>query len=284
MGWSLERVHSLDWIKNPDAEIARLEAVLHRALFLDAGQITDSASPVPVLDALFVDTENFQGEASQGRASLETTQPNGFDFQFVPSEDEAPGESVAGTERPQVPESREYRAVELPIQGWQDGFHALSSQSPALLHALWCVAEVEAPLHFDALVFRVARAWGFGRAGELVAGKIHLALQHHPALELRGSFVWKRGQNAAPFRVPLPGNAPRPIEQISPEEIADAMLFSVREAVGLERDDLVRQTARTLGFSRTGAQITASIQRVLETLLRANTLCERAGAIGMGER
>lgn len=287
MGWNLESVQSLDWIKNPDAEIARLEAVLQRALAPAVGQTADLSTPVPLLDALPDDTENLLGEVSFEELPSDsfptTTQPNGFDFQFASLEDEAPVESVAVTDGPnQVPESREYRAVELPMLGWQDGFHTLSPQSPTLLHALWCVAEVEAPLHFDALVFKVARAWGFGRAGELVASKIHLALQHYLALELRGAFVWKRGQSAAPFRVPPPGNAPRSIEQIAPEEIADAMLYCVREAVGLERDDLVRQTARTLGFSRTGAQITASLQRVLETLLRENKLCERAGAIGIG--
>lgn len=260
MGWKLERVWSLDWLKNPAAELERLENSLAAAL-------QNESSPLPEVS---IPEEIDFSENVEALVELESALSEPAP---LPSPEKKPAKTAKKT----------YKSVDLGYLGWQEEFRELNAHSPKLHQAMLKVAETEAPIHRDALILKVARAWDFGRAGAQVASKIEAALRTHQSLEMRGHFVWNAGQTEAPFRVPKPYESPRPIEQIAPEEIGDAMLFCVNQAIGLERDDLIRQTAKTLGFNRTGAQINATVGAVLQSLLQKGELSERAGAIGAGD-
>ena len=385
LGWNLERVWSLDWLKNPDGEIARLKAALNAALnapdeeteiaAIESAALEQSAPeseptliameiPAPSIaapafapfaalegddddDSPFagvalewaatdlgatqaVELHGFSGGAfdaetgssevgsseagsseavSSEAVSSKTVSSAGVSPEAVSSEavssagvspetrsreavsSEAVSSEVAwleaelseGVSPDAEPETRVYQAVELGHLGWQEDFREMGPSSPALRAAIWRVAEQEAPLRLEALQSKIARAWDFRRVGDVVGATISLAVQGDGRLELRGAWVWKSGQSEAPFRAPAPGEAARPIEWVCPAEIADAALFCVRAAIGLERDELVRQTAKVLGYNRVGAQVNILVSAVVAELLERGQLIERAGAIGLGE-
>ena len=131
------------------------------------------------------------------------------------------------------------------------------------------LVNLEAPIHIDYAIRRVAEAWGISRLGHRVVAAGRQAIQQavrRKAVEVRGDFLWKPGQALTHVRVPDPGDPAtrREINEIAPEEIDLALARLSEASAGLDADQIVSQVARVLGFERTGGRI----QNAIGTRLR----------------
>jgi len=79
-----------------------------------------------------------------------------------------------------------------------------------------------------------------------------------------------RAQPATAFPTrPMDDASPRAIEEIAIEEVAEAAFLCLQKEFSLSHDDLVTQTARLLGYSRTSDRIRHRVQHAINQLLQA---------------
>ncbi|OMQ16789.1 hypothetical protein A7K94_0200220 [Modestobacter sp. VKM Ac-2676] len=130
--------------------------------------------------------------------------------------------------------------------------------------------------HLDRLARLTAGAFGLGRVAQ--ARKDALAALV-PASVRVVDFVWPDGLDRPSWtgfrRDPA---ATRPMEQVAPEEIGNAMVALCRASAGMTRDELFAQTLEVFGYRRrTSAQVA-----VLESALAAATSAGRLTATAFG--
>jgi REase_MTES_1575/AAA domain/Protein of unknown function (DUF3320) len=234
--WRIHRIWSFDWVRNREAEVARLIAALEAARAEpDVEEAIDEEEQLP-------EREREERVVEDVRDALE-----------------------AG----RLPWVAPYQRLELPGQAGFYEFHESvnrEKQRDLLIQLL----QVEAPIHVEYAISRLAQAWGLRRAGHRIqtAGRsaVNMAVRRGAA-ELRGPFLWLPGQQLEVVREPDwdDGRTFRDISHIPPEEI-DLAFAKLMEASGGEGGaHLIPEVARVLGFDRVGPIIRSVLS---ERLLR----------------
>lgn len=83
-----------------------------------------------------------------------------------------------------------------------------------------------------------------------------------------GTFFWPNGHEAASYRFfrRTPSGLARPITEIAPEEVANAMAWELQRVRAIDVDDLIRRTMEQFAFSRLGSAIDSRLRSALEQL------------------
>lgn len=243
LGWSIYRIWSWDWVREHASEVERLRVALKELetrLPEDSPPPEDDPSdepPQPVRDSVEVVEVNGGGDA----AALPWVEPY-------------------------------HRAELISHTGWAD-FHDTHAR-PELNKALMGLLSVEAPIHVDYAIKRLAETHGIARRGANVVAtgkKVIQAATRRGEVERRGSFLWLPGQELEVVRTVDP-EAPeerRSIVEIPPEEI-DLAIEKLTEATGqLDEYELVTQVARVLGFRQAGSEIRKVIRKRINALATA---------------
>jgi hypothetical protein len=96
-----------------------------------------------------------------------------------------------------------------------------------------------------------------------------------------GTFVWAEGTSPDTYTVfrSTPEGVDRPLHEIAPQEIANAMSWVVGASHGAGREETLRETAAVFGVGRLTAQIRERLERVLDSALASGDLSETDGLI-----
>ena len=125
------------------------------------------------------------------------------------------------------------------------------------------VLAAEAPMHIDVLARRVGAYFGIGRPTPRVRDHVCSALEGRGRWGHEDNMVWRIDQD--PGGVPAvrvagqAASARRAIDEVPLAEVAAAARIVVERAVGIAASDLVRDTARLLGFSRLTDRVTERV-------------------------
>jgi hypothetical protein len=96
-------------------------------------------------------------------------------------------------------------------------------------------------------------------------------------------FLWTPSQDPksyALFRIPGENdNSRRDAESLPPQEVANAALHVLEQHVSLPVADLVRETARLLGYQRTGPAVDKAMKSGIGLLVRRGGAKEENGMI-----
>jgi hypothetical protein len=145
------------------------------------------------------------------------------------------------------------------------------------------VVKAEAPIHAEEVARRIREAFGLQRTGNRILGKINEALR---TAERLGEVISEEGfWSTRERRHPLPRhrrNAALPLrraDRIAPLEYRLAALRAVEMAVGIDREGLIVETARLLGFDRTGADLRTAIDEQISALLKSGRIRSECGHI-----
>ncbi|MDD6174904.1 MAG: DUF3320 domain-containing protein [Firmicutes bacterium] len=228
LGWQICRIWALDWWEDPDAET---EKICARVRQLQAGQ-----PPV----------EPPAEEPRQKSIVFEREKP-----EAVQAEEQLP----------------EYQIMELPpLAGGADAFFL--PQNDRLLYAqVSNVLQKEAPVCRNVLVHRVLSAWGIARSGARIERRFDEILNviRPPQSQINGVvFYWNSGDTLETydrFRVPAKESERRNMDEIPPQEIAAGIRHILKRQISLSEEDLIRETARLFGFSRSSSAMEESIRR-----------------------
>ena len=257
MGWTLHHIWAFNWFRNNAQEKERLLAFLRNAM---RSRVTIEKVQAPQDP----DTDHIPAEVSGGE-------------DLVIEKDSSSQVYKLEFEKYRI--SDPMKAPDLPGAGIQQ----------KLAEKIMYVMKTEAPIHKDLFYRRLAPVFGNRKVTVLVKKSLDDCISSLLAGEIteRENFLYLTGQLDGRIgisaRVPAQGQEPRAIDQISPEEIRDAIFEIIRFAFGLSIEDVIAETSRTLGFSRTSPKIRQCLRDTCSEMLDEGILREADGKICIRE-
>ncbi|MBQ9148113.1 MAG: DUF3320 domain-containing protein [Oscillospiraceae bacterium] len=241
LGWKLLRVWSMDWWDNTAKELQRILTALEQAKTVL--EIEPEPEP-PVVETPTVETE------------------------IIPTQEETPVSHI-------------YHATELP-QTTADQELFLSSQLTGdIRQRVIAILAHEAPISEGLLTRRLLQSFSIPRSGAKIQArleKVFESLNIQTTLQNGQKIYWNTDQDPAAYtglRASGDGIHKREAKDVPVQEAVNAVLQVLDEQISLVEDDLIREAARLLGYTRLGNTTIL----LLSTAIRQ---AERQGAIVIG--
>lgn len=247
LGWNTINVHILDWIDNKEKAISKIESMI--------------------------------AEITSGR-SVHTEQEN-----IRESADEPVFETEQALSLQQRCEN--YIPYEVKSYGSAENFNErnISEISACVMNIL----RTEAPINRNVLTRKLASCYGIARVTQNVRAVAEKAAEECSAVVTKAGdneFVWLSEQDPAAYnkcRAVYPDGFKRSLDEISPEEISAAIKLIITSQGSMEREDLIRETARLFGFSRVSSVIESAVSLgIREARIRAYIEFNENGRIKTG--
>ena len=132
------------------------------------------------------------------------------------------------------------------------------------------VIEQESPIYETLLKRRIARAWGFSRIGGNIQKVLDACMPKDLEITQHGEdrVLWAAGQKSCEYsfyRTGMSEETKRSIDEIPPEELANAMYEVLIDFNSCEKETLYRETVKLFGLSA----VTAKARKFLEYGLQA---------------
>ncbi len=284
LGWNLHRVWSTDWWDKPAREIEKIEEALREARLHPPGRPSPSLRPIapqpPGGDGSATDPESLPPRQDVPAAAPQqppATESAGFGL--------VAGSGISAQAKTEFNASvPEYRAARLP-QLNQTSDALFEPKAVRMVTNLFrTLVNGEAPVTLDAAIRRVGEAWGLARVGSRARGRLREILETteiYARTTAGTKALWTSAQQAetwSGYRANC-GNDQRSIADVPSEEILGAVLAALETNISLQRDDLVREAARLLGFQRMGRIVQDRIATSLDLAIKAGHAEESAGWI-----
>lgn len=282
LGWRLTRVWAVDWWFDPETTRAKLLAEVDclRQAALEPDEEFESDPQAP--DAI-----------ASSDVVLEAPPP-----EVIPEElDGAAGlgepvslsveERLQQLEREPLPAPPFARPFELPQRrrrGASKHFYE-PDRVERIAEQLVGLVAAAGPLQRDHAYREVIEGYGLGTLGSRIRGILDGALASSAGRLVvdADGFLWVAGaenDDRELLRLPTPGSqrSERDAEQLPSVEIANAAAWVLTRAKSIEREALVRETAKLFGIVRLGRHVRSAMERGIERLLN------RGGVTVEGDR
>lgn len=263
MGWygRIYRVWSTAWIRNPRAELERIEYAIRnaRAMPREAETFVAPTRGVPASG------EAMPHQAGRVERARSVT-------------------SVA-----EQPLFATY--TEADLHRFPRGTGLQEETSARIANLVAAVVNAEAPVHADVVVERVRRHYRLQRAGrrvrDAVLTGIREALQRRTVTWLplidssgrRSEFLVTSVDCEFEPRGVLQDGTVRDSDHLCDQEIDAGVIRVVRAMVGASKDEVIIATARAFGYARTGQHVEGRMANAVDRLLATHRLVERVGSL-----
>lgn len=154
----------------------------------------------------------------------------------------------------------------------------LPESKRAIMQVIRKTVETEAPVSRRAVLRHVLNAFGISRSGSRVEAVFDQAVQDC-GISGTGTgdacWFWSREQDPEAYRIcriPKEGIGKRPMEEICPQELCAGMLLILEDQVSMLRSDLLRETAKLFGYTRTGGIIEHAVSDAMDYALTRQLL------------
>lgn len=152
---------------------------------------------------------------------------------------------------------------------------------PLIIHQIYQVLELEAPISHSLLSRRIINAWGVSRLGNrlndyLTSIYFNLKLKH---TNQNGTiFYWNNEQEPEKynvFRVSEDDDQKRNVEDLAREEIICGIKEVLMTQISLSEDDLVREVAKLFGYYRLGGNIEQLFKSAIDFALQNDLIIKK---------
>ena len=211
------------------------------------------------------------------------------------------GEDGHQREEAEVPQERETNiqraedeeeGADLPVQPYekasltarvQDSLHEESTRT--LARWIKEVVQAESPVHEAVAARRVTEAAGVKRMGSRIQEALSEAIDYAGRkgwIKKKRHLLSDPGQEEIPVRdrSDVEGEV-RDIEHVPGPEIAEADQQIAEISFGIEKEELVQQVGRQLGFKRVGSNIRERIGSIIDTMLSEGVLTRENGQLAV---
>jgi len=130
------------------------------------------------------------------------------------------------------------------------------------------VVEQESPVHIDLVLQRVREAWGIARVGTRIEKRLISEIKSFVLsgdIQRDGDILWRGKKRALP-RVRIARKEDRPVSLIPLPELATLAKRLLENGFSIDREDLVVEMARVLGYARTGQTIQKHFRKAIKYL------------------
>ena len=224
LGWNICRIWTMDWWENPD-EVMETILLAIREAGENAGK-----PPTPPLEQ-----KEYIPQRVQPQSAPPFIQPSGERYLFAA-----------------LP------PVTLPIEVF-----FLPEQQHHILSQIERVVKTEAPISRSLLCKRVLSAWGIARLGQRLDAHLDRLLHagnYFQSVHEGLPFFWlnrEQHEQYSTYRI----HSERDAADLPPEEVANAIKQLLSDEISLPVTDLSRLVAQQFGFSRSGTNVLAAMQR-----------------------
>jgi hypothetical protein len=248
MGWArVVRVWLPDWVREPEAVIERVV------------RAAKEPAPVPAVKELVVlepETPEEEAEPAPLLAAAQPPAPASAHPRYVVAED-----SFVGVKE------------DLDEMAWDPTVRA------AVKAEVDDVIDTEGPVEVMRLARLVCRRFDLQRVARKRSADVIALVDQEQLDETEfGTFAWPTNRVRAfedDFRVPGEDDEARVLPEVSPQELVGAMRFLARTGGGIERDELVRETALIFGTRRLTAKPKAHLEAVVgHAVKRGELACD----------
>jgi very-short-patch-repair endonuclease len=269
LGWRLHRIWGLDWWADAEREIQRAHGAIVTAIAATRQRRAPVVTKPPRLSRASAAPATAQGSAPVVRIppKAASSEPPVLASGSGPTL----ATPLAAYDGPTTPTKIARNAI--PIGPYTAAAIPAGRRTPDDLFAPRYLGEVqkiveqvlaaEAPMHVDLLARRVGGYFGIGRLSQRVNDQIVLALDGRGKFGDEDKIVWRLDQDPTsvpPVRVAgQHATARRAIEEVPLSELASAARIVVERAGGITTPELVRDSARLLGFARVTEQVSERV-------------------------
>lgn len=264
LGWTIERLWTMDWWDNRKRELDRL---LRRIEACRAARREEREAKRRAAE---------EAAKAEAEAAVRRAAENGEDA-AIPAEcaaaadgggpertgkaDPAPQTDAAAEKTTTAPRTagRPYRPALLPEKKLTTAEFAEPRNEKLLRGRVEAIVRTEAPISAKLLTRRLLQSLGMSRLGPRAQKRLDelLTSMKLQTTEREGVvWYWHSGQDPdtyAGFRVSGAGRARRDAADVPAQEAANALCEVLREQIALPEEDLLRETAKKLGSPRAGA-------------------------------
>lgn len=233
LGWNIMRVWCMDWWDNRDKELKRIFAKLKE---VQSGIKKPDKEEAPVKQA------EGQGQQLQSNAAV-------------------PDKVTAHAANAPM-----YKAAALSVKPLSAEEFTEPRYVRDIKKKIELVLKTEAPISVAMLTRRVVQSYGISRAGSRIQGHINTILQ---AMNLKTTaqtdavFCWRADQEPSTytlFRVSGEEDHHRDVRDVPVQEVANAVCVVLYEQVSMAQEDLLRETAKKLGYTRLGGNVLTALE------------------------
>jgi very-short-patch-repair endonuclease len=259
LGWTIIRIWSTDWIKQPKLQLERILGTVHEIQNDQSDEYSATKNgAVPTLTEINDGTDAADYDLY---SSDDVNQYERLEGNLTGSDD------VHSTLSSRV---TDYTPYIVPLRGPASRFYEIAKWSPGILvDILSNIVKVEGPVHIDVATRRLVSGWGMGKAGSKLVSCTKAVAQRavrDGLFEIRGDFLWP---NVVPTAIVRTAGG-RAIDEISLEELSAGAIVVIKDAYGMSRPDLVRQLSRLIGYERTGPLISNRIELAIDLAAQNN--------------
>jgi very-short-patch-repair endonuclease len=243
-GWSIHRIWSTDWFRQPEGQLRKVvDAIESRRDELEAEDVEiEEATPEP--------------------PQIEREDPAG--------EDNPP----ANTTSISVP----YREASLPDSSiTHRDIHALPVQT--LSEVVERILRIESPIHEEEIITRIRQFWGLGRAGNRIRTAILAALNHcvrqsAKITRTQGFITQADCQLCIRDRSRAESTTLRTAERLPPTEIAHTVKKLISHNVGLEVAEAPKAVSVAFGIKRCTNEMETIIDFHIRSLVSSGKIVQ----------
>jgi hypothetical protein len=194
----------------------------------------------------------------------------------VPEAVEGPVTLVASA-RPQTRGGAEvgvFTPAEDSVIASQSVLNNMQMAKPAIVRIAGGALETEGPTALPRLMTTIAKRFGYSRIGDAKRSEILRVVSE--AFTVVDGFAWPFGTDPASFTEVRRTMASddRSITEISPQEVGNAFGLVLREAMSATRDDLFKEAASVLGYSRLTETARTWLAKVLATQISSGRIAD----------
>lgn len=244
LGWHIHRIWSTDWLINTNKEIEKIEEILQIL-------IKNNSEDAAVVK---------KGEKIDNFISINT---NSNDVELV---------------------FPKYKRMKLSsISGGISRFN--QSYYSYLDNQIQNVVNTESPVHTNLVLKRIAEAWGFAKVGANIRKKTLYVIRslNNKSISSKNDILWKNDPKVlSEFR--MSDEVTRPFEFIPMEELGYLVIELLRIGFSIEKDDLLLEVSKYLGYARRGTKIQKHLNSTLTYLLKNKLIVDDGSRIKISEQ
>ncbi len=251
LGWTIHRVWSTDWFRNPKHEIKKLNESIEKAKeTLNQKEVDNNNSKPSASKSFNIEREN----EPRVKEELKT--------KVIP-----------------------YKVYSFNIRLYGSSLHEVSNHKMAQ----WIrgVVNVEGPIHVDEAARRILDAAGVKRFGRRIKEKYKRGMKaavNIGHIQRRGDFLYKTGEISPGIR--SREGAPetsRDLRLIAPEEIQQAIIEVIKASYGISQNELPGEVCNLFGFDRVSGQMQSIIDENIENLKSKQKIENEEGFLVISE-
>ena len=250
LGWRILRIWCMDWWDNRGKELKKILQALReiRGGGKDPGSLDRAEGDAKPRE----DTKSREAAAKADEADATV--------EAAPDQTSAPKIGIVPT----------YQAAVLPVKILPADLFVEPWNTKEIQSKIRLVIEAEAPISFSLLAKRVVQSYGIARAGSRIQGHFHAILERmhlKTTAQEDAVFYWKEDQDPETYiglRAGGEGENRRDVRDLPVQEVANAVYTVLYEQVSMGQEDLLRETAKKLGYTRLGGNVLAALALGIE--------------------